>query len=57
MRKRPLHGVAGNFRDEVFASSDDPGLRPSEQLVARERHYIGALGQRLGDRAGSGLRP
>ena len=35
------------LRDQVGAPDDDPGLRPAEQLVARARHEVGALGERV----------
>ena len=36
--------------DHVGAADHDPGLRPAEQLVARARHQVGAVGERLGHR-------
>ena len=35
--------------DQVGAPDDHPGLRAAEQLVARERHERGAVGDRLAD--------
>ena len=33
--------------DEVGAADDEPGLRPADQLVAAERHEVGAGGEAL----------
>ena len=58
LERRDLHLVdadgardrvaAQAFATSVGASDDDPGLRPAEQLVARARHQVGAVGERLG---------
>ena len=37
-------------RDEVGATDDQPGLRPTDQLVAAERDQVGAGGEALGRR-------
>ena len=34
--------------DEVRPADDEPGLRPADQLVAAERHEVGAGRQALG---------
>ena len=49
--ERPLERVAPQLLDEVGASGDDAGLRPAEQLVAREADEVGA-----GVEAGAGRR-
>ena len=43
-------GCARSLATQVGASDDDPGLRSAEQLVARARHQVGAVGERLGHR-------
>ena len=40
--QRALQRMAAQPLDEVGAADDDAGLRPAEQLVAGERHEIGA---------------
>ena len=44
---RPLQRMAPQLLDEVGASDDDAGLRPAEQLVAREADEVGAGGERF----------
>ena len=57
-RRRHLHlvdadgagdGVATELRDERGVTDDDAGLRTAEQLVARERHEVGAVCERVDD--------
>ena len=44
---RPGERVAPEPRDEVGATDDEPGLRPADELVAAERHEVGAGRQAL----------
>ena len=39
--------MAAKPADELCAPADDPRLRPSEQLVSREGHEVGAGGDRV----------
>ena len=48
-RSARFSGFFASARDQLGAADDKPGLRPAEQLVAAERHQIGAGLQRLGD--------
>ena len=41
--------MAAEAPDEVGAAEDDPGLRPAEELVARERDEVGAGGEAVRD--------
>ena len=43
--QRPLQRMPTQPLDEVGPADDDPGLRPAEQLVAREADEIGARGE------------
>src|SRR5205085_521600 len=47
--ERTLERVAPQARDELGAAADDPGLRPAEQLVARERDETGTCSEALAD--------
>ena len=40
-------GSLPQLRDEVRAPDDEPGLRPADELVAAERHEVGAVGESL----------
>ena len=40
--ERPLERMAPQPADQLGAAADDPGLRPAEELVARERDEVGA---------------
>ena len=48
--ERALERVAAEPLDEIGAAGDDPGLRPAEQLVAREADEVRAGGERRGGR-------
>ena len=48
--QRALERVPAQALDEVGAAHDDPGLRPAEQLVAREADEVGAGGEALARR-------
>ena len=43
--ERALERMAAEPLDELGAADDDPGLRPAEQLVAREADEVGAGGE------------
>ena len=45
--QRALEWVPAQALDEVGTAQDDPGLRPAEQLVAREADEIGAGRERF----------
>src|SRR5262249_33839380 len=45
--QRALQRVTTQALDEIRATDDDPGLRPTEQLVAGEADEIGSGGERL----------
>ena len=44
--QRALERVAAQALDQIGAADDDPGLRPAEQLVAREADEVGPCGKR-----------
>src|SRR5690606_21542571 len=43
----PVQRMSGAASHQVRATDDDPRLRAAEQLVTRERHEVGAVGERL----------
>ena len=45
--KCALERVPAQALDEVGPADDDPGLRAAEELVAGERHEVGACGKAL----------
>src|SRR5581483_7846526 len=47
--ERALERVAAEARDEAGAAAEDPGLRPAEELVAREGDETRAGGETLRD--------
>ena len=48
--QRALERVAPQPLDQIRAADDDPGLRPAEQLVAREADEVRAGGEARGGR-------
>ena len=45
-----MKGVSAELLDELLAPDDDPRLRPSQELVAREADEIGTRREAAGDR-------
>ena len=48
--QRPLQRMTTQPLDELGAPGDDPGLRPTEQLVAGEADEVGPAGEARRDR-------